>query len=233
MQNEPTLILCHGSWHGAWAFDELVKRLPGVPIQALELPSAGADPAALGDMYGDAALVSRAVEAVDGPVVVLGHSTGSIPMTQALGSAGNVRRLIYLCAFVLDEGESVLSSIGGELPALWDVHEDETLTAGGHVVVNNPEEAFYNDLPPDVAARTAARLRLQGWATKVQPVTEAAWKTIPSTYVVCDRDNAIPPAGQEFFASRVQRVHHLDAGHSPFLSRPDDLAALIRAELAA
>ena len=61
----------------------------------------------------------------------------------------------------------------------------------------------------------------------------AAWKTIPSTYIVCDRDNAIPPAGQEFFASRLQRVHHLDAGHGPFLSRPDELATLIRAELEA
>ena len=59
------------------------------------------------------------------------------------------------------------------------------------------------------------------------PQTTAAWKELPSTYVVCTQDAAVPPAAQEAMAARAQTVEHLDASHSPFLSRPDETAEIV------
>ena len=56
-----------------------------------------------------------------------------------------------------------------------------------------------------------------------------AWRDVPSTYVICDRDNAIPVPAQEAMAARADTTHRLDSDHSPFLTDPDAVAELIRA----
>jgi pimeloyl-ACP methyl ester carboxylesterase len=66
-----------------------------------------------------------------------------------------------------------------------------------------------------------------------QPLTEVAWKTSPSTYIICEADMAVPPAQQEEFAKRANRIRRLNTSHSPFLSQPAALAQLIREELEA
>jgi hypothetical protein len=65
-----------------------------------------------------------------------------------------------------------------------------------------------------------------------QELTETAWETIPSTYVICEADNAIPVATQELIATRADDVQRLSTSHSPFLSQPAALAGLIRRSLA-
>jgi pimeloyl-ACP methyl ester carboxylesterase len=65
-----------------------------------------------------------------------------------------------------------------------------------------------------------------------QPLTETAWKTIPSTYIVCEADNAVPVAAQELMAKRANDVYRLNTSHSPFLSQPAALARFIRRSLA-
>ena len=67
----------------------------------------------------------------------------------------------------------------------------------------------------------------------MQETRAAAWQSVPSTYVVCGRDNAIPPEVQERMAARAGTVSHIDASHSPFLSRPDEVTAIIKETLAA
>jgi pimeloyl-ACP methyl ester carboxylesterase len=61
-----------------------------------------------------------------------------------------------------------------------------------------------------------------------QPLTNAAWRAVPSTYVVCEQDQAIPPFAQEAMAKRAETVLRMDAGHSPFLSHRQELAGLLR-----
>ena len=63
----------------------------------------------------------------------------------------------------------------------------------------------------------------------MQPVQSVAWRDVPSTYVICDRDNAIPVPAQEAMAARADTTHRLQSDHSPFLSDPDAVAELIRA----
>lgn len=223
----PALVLVHGAWHGPWAFRQLTEQLRDVEVHTVALPSAGSDPAALGDLHDDAAAVAAAVAAVEGPVVVLAHSYGGQPVSQGVSSDANVRRLIYLAAFQLDVGEAAQGTLGDEpVPGL-EVHPG----SGGYFKLTDPVPALYGDVEPDIARQAVEQLRLQSFASVTQPLTRAAWRHHPSTYIVCEADAALPPAAQETMAKRADRVRRIRSAHSPFLSQPVELAALIREEL--
>ena len=228
MRSAPTLVLVHGAWHGPWAWRRLVEELADLDVRTVALPSVGPDLAALGDMHTDADAVRAAVAVVDRPVIVCAHSYGGVPVTEALADVPNVVGLVYVCAFQLDVGESLLSAVGGGAPSWWDVHRAE-----GYVDPLRPFETFYADVRPHTARGAVARLGHQALAAFEQPLTRAAWRTIPSTYVVCERDAAIPVVAQEMMAERADRVLRMPTSHSPFLSRPAQLAGILRAELVA
>ena len=222
MADPPTVVLVHGAWHGAWAWDEVAARLraDGTPVVAVDSPSVAAG----GDMYDDALAVRDAIAAIDGEVVVVGHSYGGIVITEGAAGAQGVRHLVYLTAFMLDEGES-LSTIAGSTPPAWQVPDPD----GRMLSVAGAQQVFYNTCDSEVADVAAARLRPQTIASFVQPVKSVAWRAVPSTYVICDRDNAIPVPAQEAMAARADTTHRLDSDHSPFLTDPDAVAGLIRA----
>jgi pimeloyl-ACP methyl ester carboxylesterase len=216
-----TLLLVHGAWHGSWCWDPLIEALDGVPVRTVDLPSVGTDPEALGDLERDAETVRAALAGIDGPVVVLGHSYGGIPVTEAATADLGVVHLVYLCAFQLDAGESLVGSLGGEVPPWQEVHAT-------HVRVTTPEPVFYNGVDPELTERAVNRLGLHSVGALTQPLSRAAWRELPSTYVVCERDQAIPVSAQEAMAQRAGEVLRMDAGHSPFLSHPAELAGLLR-----
>ncbi len=226
MQPPPVVILVHGAWHGPWAWSEVVERLSGEGIRsvALDLPSKGSDTAALGDMHGDAEVVRAAVAEAGAPALVVAHSYGGLPVSE--GAAG-AAHLLYVAAFMLEQGESLLGLRGGVDPDWWITSDD-----GRTVFPDDPKHVFYADCPPEVAERAAAALVPQNKEVFRQELGSAAWKTVPSTYVVCERDNAIPPALQEVMAQRAGTVSRMDASHSPFLSRPDEVTAIIQETLA-
>ena len=90
---------------------------------------------------------------------------------------------------------------------------------------------FYNDLPDDMAEDAAKYICPNSRNIVETPISYVAWKYIPTTYIICERDNAITPAVAEWLISSCQvpcEVLRLDASHSPFLSMPDRLAAVIR-----
>jgi pimeloyl-ACP methyl ester carboxylesterase len=226
----PTVLLVPGAWHKPEHLSLLVDELSDFDVRTVALTAAGDDPAALGDMYSDAAAIAAAVSAIDGPVVVVAHSYGGIPATQALAGADNVVRIIYLASFQLDSGESLLASVGGEPAPWWRIHEQDGL--GDCIEPMTPVEIFYGDVDPDVAARAAAQLwKYQSLASKKQVLTEVAWKTVPSTYIIAESDNAIPVFAQEQWSKHAHKVVRINASHSPFLSQPAELAQLIRDEI--
>jgi pimeloyl-ACP methyl ester carboxylesterase len=222
------LVLVPGAWHSASDWDGVISHLPGVEARAVELPSHGAATTGLGDMYDDAAVIRAAIDAAGGPVVVVSHSYGGVPSTQAAAGSDAVIGLIYVAAFQLDVGDTLLSSVGGVIPDWWDVHEDE-----GYLDALHPEDVFWGDLTPEATKRSVALAGHLGLETVRQPLTRAAWRSIPSTYVITERDNAFPLFAEEAMARRAQRVHRIDSCHSPFLSQPENMAALIREELSA
>ncbi|MFJ4467640.1 alpha/beta hydrolase [Streptomyces sp. NPDC089424] len=225
----PSLLLVPGAWHKPEHLQLLIDDLPGIDVHTVALTSCGDDPKTLGDMYSDAAAIRSAVEAIGGPVVVVAHSYGGVPTTQALADAPNVKSIVYLAAFQLDAGDSLLSSAGGTPPPWWEFHRQEGV--GDFLTVANPVDLFYGDVDRSVAERAAAVLGYQSYAATTQKLTAVAWQTIPTTYIICEADGAIPPFVQELFAKRADRTLRLDSSHSPFLSQPSALAQLIRHEL--
>jgi pimeloyl-ACP methyl ester carboxylesterase len=225
MAQDPTVLLVHGAWHGSWAWDEVAQRLADADIEvvALDLPSSGPDPSVLGGLHEDAEAVRAAIDAVDGPVVVVAHSYGGAPVTEGATGAQNVSHLIYLTAFMLDEGESLLGLVGGHPPEWWIIADD-----GASILPGRPEETFFNGLDEAATAACVARLEPQSYASTTDTLRAAAWKEIPATYVISEADNAIPVFAQEQLAQRAGAVHRLDAGHSPFLSHPDEVVAIVR-----
>ena len=220
-----TLVLVHGAWHDSGSWQPLIDELAGVEVVTVALTSSGDDPATLGGLPEDAAEVTRVLAGIEGPSVVVAHSYGGIPVTEAVTADSGVAHLVYLCAFQLDAGESLLGVVGGQAPPWWEMHET-------HVVPLTPEEVFYNGVSPELTASSVAALQLQSRAAFESPLTRAAWRELPSTYIVCDDDQAIPREAQEALAQRAGTVHHLQSGHSPMLSQPAEVAALLRPLLA-
>lgn len=222
MSGRPQVLLVHGAWHGGWAFDPLLPHLEqaGVDAATIELPSSGGG----GDLAADAAAVRAALGSRPGPTLVVGHSYGGIAISEGAAGLPDVSGLVFVCAFQLEVGESLLGAIGGQMPPWCEVDE-----AAGTSVVPDPVPVFYADVEPATAHQLAGRLTTQTLSSFATPLTRAAWHDVPSTYVLCEQDRAIPPAAQEAMSARAGVVHRLDSSHSPFLSHPAELAALLAA----
>lgn len=220
--SQPPLVLVHGAWHGSWAWDALLPHLEGRHVVAVDLTSSGPDAASLGDLAADAQTVRDVLDGLDEPAVVVGHSYGGMVITEATAGRDDVRHLVYVTAFMLDEGESLVQALAGELPP-WI----EIVAEGMASIPLTPIEAFYADADERDATAAAKRLQLQSTASFSDGLTAVGWKEIPSTYVVCEQDNAIPPVAQEGMAQRAGNVHRMATSHSPFMSRPEDLAPIL------
>jgi pimeloyl-ACP methyl ester carboxylesterase len=177
-----------------------------------------------GDLYDDARAVRQVLDDTPGDKVLVGHSYGGIVITEASAGAEGVRHLVYLTAFMLEEGQA-LADVAGRTPPAWQVPDPD----GKTMTVEGPQEVFYNTCAPEVADAAAARLRPHTIASFVEPVRAAGWRDVPSTYVICDLDHAIPVPAQEAMAGHAGTTHRLPSDHSPFLTDPDAVADLIRA----
>jgi pimeloyl-ACP methyl ester carboxylesterase len=217
----PELLLVHGAWHGAWAFDELGSRLDAAALRwrTVDLTSAGST----ADLAADADVVRRALAERAVPTILVGHSYGGVVISEAAAGVDHVHALVYLCAFMLDAGESLLSAQQHQVPDWIAVDEQ-----AGTSTVRTPLEVFYQDCPRELADAAAARLVPQSLAAFAAAQTAAAWRERPSTYVICEQDHAIPPAAQEAMSARADTVERLDRSHSPFLSAPDELVPVLR-----
>src|SRR5690348_15509027 len=110
MVDKPQVLLVHGAWHGSWCWDRVRAALDrqAITTTAIDLPSCGRDPARLGGLADDAAAIAAAAAAISGDVVICAHSYGGVPLTEAsLGP--NVRRVVFLAAFMPTEGASLVS----------------------------------------------------------------------------------------------------------------------------
>lgn len=229
MSTLPAILLVHGAWHGPWCWDRVLPQLQasGREIRTVELPTVHAENKASLGLADDAAAVREAIEAIDGPVVVVAHSYGGAPATVGAADQPNVRHIVYVTSFALDEGESLLGAVGGVAPSWWRIEGD--LVHGG-TEAEPATELFYNDVDPELAAAAVARLKPMAYRAFTDTLTAAAWHTVPSTYIITERDNAIPVFAQEQLAARAgSTVHRVDAGHSPFYSDPEPATKLILA----
>jgi pimeloyl-ACP methyl ester carboxylesterase len=231
------MLLVHGAWHGAWCWTALQAELDrrGVPSYAVDLPGHGASLLEPGDLYGDGdhigAVAERLGERGDGEIVLVGHSYGGAVISQATKRATNIAHLVYLTAFCLDVGEGVLAKTRS-MPSVETELGSGTIQflpdgSGSTIIPDRAAPSFYGCCAPEVAAAGTARLCMQPMATFTQPVTVAPWKSIPSTYVRCLRDEAIHISHQDLMAGRCGSIGTLDTDHSPFMSAVAETADIL------
>jgi pimeloyl-ACP methyl ester carboxylesterase len=216
----PSFLLVHGAWHRSECWTDLQDALAadGHHSRTVDLPSAGRAPSA--GMYDDAEEIAAHLEQMEGPVIVVAHSYGGFPATQTVTLPG-LAHLVYLAAYMPAEGESV-GGVHGHA-----IGKDEELRGIAPVVFEDPRSALYGDLPGHRAEHAMSQLVEQSRRSFGEHITRAAWRAVPSTYVLCERDLALPPALQAKMSLRATRVERLDTGHCPFLSAPARLAALL------
>ena len=218
------IVLVHGAWHNPQGFASLQSELElvGISSSTVALASAAAVDSPIGDMYDDAELVRNHVAALGQDCFVLAHSYGGLPVTQGLTGTQSVKGLVFLTAFVLDENETLFQACGAQDPPWWVRSADnERLTT------STPQYVFYNTCSEDVASEAVSNLRTQSVLSFNQPITQAAWKEIPSTYILCEHDNAIPLVAQEAMSARTNQTMTMGTDHSPFLSAPKNLALIL------
>jgi pimeloyl-ACP methyl ester carboxylesterase len=220
-----TVVLVHGAWHGAWSWERVVPLLEarGLSARTLDLPSIGAPADDKDGLTGDAAAVARVLDETGGAAVLCGHSYGGMVVTKAAEGRGDVGRLVYLCAFMPEAGESLVAITRGPAPWIRRLEDGRTLPD-----LSQAAHLFYGDCDAETRERATGLMRPMPGAPFTEAVVEAPWRTIPSTYVVCTQDNAIPVELQrDVFAPRAEQVVELEASHSPFFSQPEAVADIL------
>ena len=216
------IVLVHGAWHGAWCWSALQAELDqrGLASYSLDLPGHAASRLPLGDLHGDAAFVAASIDALARDVVLVGHSYGGAVISEASVRTNRVRHLVYLTAFVLDAGESLMG-LAGTMPPVEVPLASAMIVQGDGMSMIDPAgaaAAFYHRCPPEVATAATRRLSPQPVATFTQETTGAGWRTIPSTYVRCTDDQAIHIDHQTTMSAQCGAVETIDTDHSPFAS---------------
>lgn len=236
-------VLVHGAWHASWCWDGVADmlRAKGHRVEAVDLPGRTDPRAAAATTVDDAATaILDQLRSAPEPAVLVAHSLGGVPATQAADRAPDrIARLVYQCAFVPRNGQSFVdlasteefaASVAGRTQRI-EVDEGLSYPPGEHAV-----EAFYGGCDPDAAAAAARRLVPESLALCTQPVSlrGEVFDDVPRTYVEALQDKAIPIASQRAMhrAAGIADIVALDSDHSPFLSCPQQLAeVLLSAEL--
>ncbi|KAF5993930.1 alpha/beta fold hydrolase [Streptomyces mirabilis] len=227
----PTALLVHGAFADAASWSGVIAELQnhGIPVVAPPNP--------LRSLASDAAYIASVAAQIDGPVVLVGHSYGGAVITVA-GTAENVVGLVFVAAYVLEEGES-LGELQGRFPdsPLGSSLKQATYPVEGGdpaVEVTIVPEAFpavfAADVPADVTKVLAVAQRPLAAGAFTETATAAAWKTRPSWALVAAADQAINPEVERFGAKRAGAtiLEVEGASHAVAVSRPKVVAELIR-----
>ncbi len=228
--DKPTVVLVHGAFADSSSWNGVIKRLGknGYPIVTVALPLRSVD--------GDAAYVKSRLAAVEGPIVLVGHSWGGEVMTPAATGNKNVKALVYVAGYAPAKGESA-ANLSGKFPGgtLGDTLQSVPL-GGGVNDVTIQQDKFRGQFAADVSAKEAALM-----AVTQRPITDAAlnqgpsgapaWAGIPSYFVIPTLDRNIPAESQRFMANRAHAkavVEVKGASHAVAVSQPGKVADLIK-----
>jgi len=230
MSAAPTVVLVHGAFAESASWSGVIAGLTarGIPVVATPNP--------LRSVSSDAENVRRAVEGIDGPVLLVGHSYGGAVITEAAVDNPAVIGLVYVAAFAPDHGENALQ-LTGQFPGstLGDTVRPYPLGDGTHDLVVDRDlfpNQFAADVPPaDAAIQARTQRPIRDFAlTEPQPAQTPAWKSLPSWFIFGDADKNIPVEGLRFMAERAGSVATTEvpgASHSIAVSQPDAVVTLI------
>jgi pimeloyl-ACP methyl ester carboxylesterase len=218
--NRTNIVLVHGFWADGSSWDKVIPILQnaGHKVIAVQLP--------LHSLADDVATTKRAVEQLDGPTILVGHSYGGFVITNAAYNNSNVTGLVYVAAFAPNEGQSL-----GDFFDVSKLPKDFLKTDSGGFAYINPDlfhDMFAQDVDlaqADIMATTQKPPSLSILPEKSGP---PAWKQLPTWYEVSGNDRMIPPDVERMFAKQINATTiTVNASHVPFISHPDQIAGLI------
>ena len=215
------IVLVHGGfvdgsgWEGVYR----VLKQDGYDVSIVQNPTISLD--------GDVVATKRVLAGQDGPAILVGNSYGGAVITQA-GNDSKVAGLVYITAFAPDKGESVASLIknpppGAPVPPILPPRD-------GYLLLDKAKfaAAFAGDVEPEKAAFMADSQVPWGVEAPSGTISEPAWKSKPSWYLIATDDKMIPPDAQRFMSKRAgSTVVEAKGSHAIYVSQPRAVAALI------
>src|SRR3954449_7509469 len=217
----PTVVLVHGGfvdgsgWQGVY---RLLKQ-DGYSVRIVQNPTIS--------LEGDVAATKMLIGAQSGPVILVGHSYGGAVVTEA-GNDPKVAGLVYIAGFVPDQGESVETLIadpppGAPVPPILPPQD-------GFLFLDR--EKFHDSFAADVSAAAAAFMAASQVPWGVEAVSgtisEPAWRSKPSWYLIATDDRMIPPPAQRQMSARAgSTVVEVSGSHAIYVSKPAAVAELI------
>ena len=215
------VVLVHGGFvdGSGWEGVHKILRKDGFSVAIVQNPTIS--------LAGDVAVTKRALAAQGGPAILVGHSYGGAVITEA-GNDSNVAGLVYIAAFAPDKGESVASLIkdpvpGAPVPPILPPQD-------GFLFLDKAKfpESFAADVAPDAAAFMADAQVPWGLEALNGAITEPAWRSKPSWYLVSTNDKMIPPDAQRAMSKRTgAKVVEIKGSHAVYVSQPQAVADLI------
>jgi pimeloyl-ACP methyl ester carboxylesterase len=215
------VVLVHGGFVDGSGWEGVYKALTkkGLKVSVVQNPTT--------TLEDDVAVTKRAIAAMNGPVILVGHSYGGVVITES-GNDPKVAGLVYITAFAPDKGESVDSLIknpppGAPVPPILPPKE-------GFLFLDRAKFAasFAADVDPDRAAFMADSQVPWGVEALGGVITEPAWRTKPSWYLVATEDKMIPPDAQRAMSKRARAtVVEVKGSHSVYVSQSQAVASLI------
>jgi len=219
--DRPAVVLVHGGFVDGSGWEGVYKilRSDGYIVRVVQNPTIS--------LAGDVAATRLVVNAVEGRVLLVGHSYGGAVVTEA-GNDPEVAGLVYIAAFAPDAGESVATLIkdpapGAPVPPILPPQD-------GFLLLDRAKfrESFAADVDPETAAFMADAQVPWGVDALNGAISEPAWRTKPSWYLVATEDRMIPPPAQRSMATRAgASVAEAAGSHAIYVSQPGAVAALI------
>jgi pimeloyl-ACP methyl ester carboxylesterase len=215
------VVLVHGGFvdGSGWEAVYGILRKDGFTVGVVQNPTTS--------LADDVAATRRVVAAQDGPVILVGHSYGGAVITEA-GNDPKVVGLVYIAAFAPDRGESVSSLIkdpppGAPVPPILPPQNGYLLLDKGKFAAS-----FAADVDPELAAFMADAQVPWGLEALSGTISEPAWRSKPSWYLVATDDRMIPPAAQRFMSTRAgSTVVEVAGSHAIYVSQPGAVAQLV------
>ena len=221
----PNIVLVHGAWADGSGWEGVYRALrkEGFSVSVVQNPTIS--------LVDDVEATRRVMAAQDGPVILVGHSYGGAVITEA-GNDPEVVGLVYIAGWVLDKGESISSLLDNLLK---DAPPDTPLPPilppqDGFLLLDNAKfpDSFAGDVDRQRTTFMADAQVPWGLAAFTGTISEAAWRSKPSWYLLTTEDRMIPPPAQHFMSQRAgATVVEVAGSHAVFISQPATVANLI------
>jgi len=249
---KPKILLAPGAWHSPAHYEKIRKALEqhGYEAEAVALATVDPGDPVNTDADSDVEVLTSAIStnlSAGKDIVLVTHSYSGIPGQAAAHAfikkqdqpGPRLRAIAMMCSFLYPPKMALLDPVGSKPLPIHEVSADGTLVNVGG---SGPEHYFYDDISTDEAARCKAMLKPHSWRCKMLPPSAegAGYWEIPTSYLVCEKDNAIPADLQRSMIADADealtargsklriRVESVDSGHSPFLSMTERTAEFIR-----